>query len=178
MSQQVQKIFGHGQIGLAACAASDLGAFIERLTIANKELAVRLLRGERMKTEEDALGEFAAAWQFPWYYGSNWDAFDECITDLAWIEASAFMNVILNPDVLLIESTDDALAFLLRHLLRAEVEWSTPVERSEPWDRPPRWFGTLLHCTPERARTCKERFATIGTPVVEVEITKAKDLSF
>ncbi len=38
------------------------------------------------KTPEDVREELAEALQFPDYYGKNWDAFDECMCDLDWLE--------------------------------------------------------------------------------------------
>ena len=38
---------------------------------------VSYLRGKNCKTEDDFLREVAASFQFPYYYGENWAAFDE-----------------------------------------------------------------------------------------------------
>jgi len=42
------------------------------------------LNGERISTEEDFFDEAQRALSFPDYFGRNWDAFDECITDFSW----------------------------------------------------------------------------------------------
>jgi hypothetical protein len=44
---------------------------------------VRVPRGLRSK--EKLLGVFAARLEFPTYFGGNWDAFEECLGDLAWL---------------------------------------------------------------------------------------------
>lgn len=49
---------------------------------------VSYLRGKHCKTEDDFLIEVAASFQFPYYYGENWPAFDECIQDLEWLNFS------------------------------------------------------------------------------------------
>ncbi|MFD3510946.1 barstar family protein [Nocardia sp. NPDC058666] len=43
---------------------------------------VRELRGAKMRTTAELFDEFAAAFQFPYYFGANKDAFDECLRDL------------------------------------------------------------------------------------------------
>jgi hypothetical protein len=42
----------------------------------------RLLQGEQLLTTPALLDHFAAALQFPWYFGRNWHAFDECFGEL------------------------------------------------------------------------------------------------
>ncbi|AYF75074.1 hypothetical protein D7D52_15735 [Nocardia yunnanensis] len=42
----------------------------------------RELRGRKMRTVAGVFDEFAAAFQFPYYFGENKDAFDECLRDL------------------------------------------------------------------------------------------------
>lgn len=42
----------------------------------------REVRGRKMRTVAGVYDEFAAAFQFPYYFGENKDAFDECLRDL------------------------------------------------------------------------------------------------
>jgi hypothetical protein len=59
-------------------------------------VAIRFIRGHRCDTVDRLYQEWAAALQFPWYFGWNWDAFDECIRDLEWLPADAWILVITN----------------------------------------------------------------------------------
>src|SRR5215510_10518793 len=59
-------------------------------------VVVRFLRGRKMHESSGLDNEFAAAMQFPWYYGENWAAFDECLKDLSWIWAKTYLLFILN----------------------------------------------------------------------------------
>ena len=44
------------------------------------------LRGSRCTNEVTFFHEISASFQFPWYFGENWAAFDECICDLEWLQ--------------------------------------------------------------------------------------------
>jgi hypothetical protein len=58
------------------------------------ERFARLIRGGKCRTWTALFDEFAAALQFPCYFGGNWDAFDECLTDLEGPPASAYLLLI------------------------------------------------------------------------------------
>lgn len=53
--------------------------------------AVEVIRGRKCSNYEALHNEVAAALQFPDYYGENWDAMDECITDLSWMPADWYL---------------------------------------------------------------------------------------
>jgi len=40
------------------------------------------LDGKKINSKQTFLKQAAEAMKFPAYFGANWDAFDECITDL------------------------------------------------------------------------------------------------
>jgi hypothetical protein len=55
--------------------------------------------------------EMAAALQFPSYFGENWPAFDECLSDMYWLQADlGIVILLLEPDRVL----DQAPAVELR----------------------------------------------------------------
>src|SRR5947209_1850287 len=55
----------------------------------------RVIRGRKARTKSALFDEFAAALQFPYYFGENWDAFDECLTDLSWLPGDAYILLFL-----------------------------------------------------------------------------------
>ncbi|QLY31994.1 barstar family protein [Nocardia huaxiensis] len=63
----------------------------------------RELRARKMRTVEGVYDEFAAAFQFPYYFGENKDAFDECLRDLDEFvgPAKGYVAVIRNAALLL-----------------------------------------------------------------------------
>ncbi|MFD3748126.1 barstar family protein [Nocardia sp. NPDC058633] len=60
----------------------DAGQFSGVRYDAPADYRVRELRGAKMRTVAELFDEFAAAFQFPYYFGANKDAFDECLRDL------------------------------------------------------------------------------------------------
>lgn len=67
----------------------------------NPGLMLRWLRGSKMRTSQGVLDEFAAALQFPAYFGENWDALDETLNDLEWLHGGAAALLILEAEQLL-----------------------------------------------------------------------------
>lgn len=48
-------------------------------------LTVLTVRGRKMRTLETLYDEMAAALQFPQYFGENWPAFNECLSEMDWL---------------------------------------------------------------------------------------------
>ena len=43
--------------------------------------------GDVIEDKQTFLTEFAEKLKFPNYFGMNWDAFSDCLTDLSWIDS-------------------------------------------------------------------------------------------
>ncbi len=104
---------------------------------------VRWLRGDRMRTVDGLFDEFAASLQFPWYFGRNWGAFDECLADLGWIDFQSLVIVVFDARLVLVDELLDTPAFL-RGVLGAYEVFAHPVELGEWWDRPAKPFHIVL----------------------------------
>jgi hypothetical protein len=130
-------------------------------------LTVRIVRGRKMLGYQGLFDEFSAALQFPWYFGENGNAFDECLADLSWLPPqSGYVFVVVDPGEVLSETDDDGLAWLIGSLARANAEWATPVESSEWWDRPAVPFHVVLQCAAGDAVKVRERWSAAGGEVV------------
>ena len=79
------------------------------------------IRGKRCKTEHDFFREASAALQFPWYFGENWAAFDECICDLEWLAFEQLFIVV--DDFSLIFEGDIVLQSLLKKYLAITLHY-------------------------------------------------------
>lgn len=102
---------------------------------------VRVLRGKKMTTDGKLFDEVAAACQLPDYFGENWNALRECLSDLEWMPAARYVIVVTSAEVMLAEAPD-----LLRHLVVAfndvAEEWTHAGVRL--WAPEPRPFHVIL----------------------------------
>ena len=59
-------------------------------------LGLTLLEGSiaDVKTDEELFGIVASAMRFPDYFGNNWDALDECLSDMDWLPAEGYLLVV------------------------------------------------------------------------------------
>jgi hypothetical protein len=74
----------------------------ERLAAALNALDVqaRVLNGAWLSGKADLLRELAAAFEFPEYFGGNWDAVIDCWSDLSWLPARGYVCILVNADAL------------------------------------------------------------------------------
>lgn len=105
------------------CQERDLGSLALEVR-SNPDHVIRVLRGEKCRTKQEFLDEVAAAFQFPYYFGKNWDAFDECINDLGdWLPAHNYLALVTNAEELLFEEPFKEFETLTRILRRAAERW-------------------------------------------------------
>jgi hypothetical protein len=108
---------------------------------------VRVIRGDRSRTVDALFDELSAALQFPLYFGSNWAAVDECLSDLdrlGW--DGPIVLVVPRADELLVESTAD-LAVFVRVVIAAAVTYAEPIAVGAGWDRDAVAFHVVLAAT-------------------------------
>lgn len=102
------------------------------------------LRGCKMETEVGLFDEISASLQFPYYFGENWDALDECLADLSWFEFKSVVVCILGAERVL-RSEAEQLPKFVALLCRTAQYWTTPVSKGDSWDRPSIPFHIVIH---------------------------------
>ena len=122
--------------------ATDLALAITRAK--RRQFAARWLRGAHMTTRAALFAEVAAALQFPWYFGDNWDALDECLADLDWLPAHGYVLFILDAAEVLKSETPAERQIFWSILERAAKEWSEP--RLERPRRAAKVFRVVVQC--------------------------------
>jgi RNAse (barnase) inhibitor barstar len=82
-----------------------------RVARENEGTEVRFVRGHKMRNINAAFAELSAAFQFPYYFGENYDALAECLGDLDWIECKRIVMIVTRFEEVLVEEPIEILAF-------------------------------------------------------------------
>lgn len=131
---------------------------------ANDGLTVRVVRGRKMRTSESLFDEFAAAPQFPIYFGENWNAFDECISepeDSTLKLGAGCVIVVTEPDEVMADEEFD-LKLLATTLGRAADELGAPIVLGASWDRPAVPFHVVLAGDNRSLKVASRRWSDAG----------------
>ncbi|MFC9787616.1 barstar family protein [Rhodococcus sp. NPDC127528] len=113
------------------------------LALTRAGYTVRLVRGTKMPTVSAVFDEFAAALQFPYYFGGNKDAFDECLRDSPdWLGDSRGLVVVVRDADALLGSAPGELGWFAEALDDADVRLILQAEAGAAGDLARRWPGT------------------------------------
>ncbi len=98
--------------------------------LSQQDLQVFYLDGKEISSKQTFLTKAAEAMKFPAYFGANWDAFDECITDLTLCPDRKYVILYERPDIFA-QADPIAWQIALQILRSAEEYWgktNTPLE--------------------------------------------------
>lgn len=88
-----------------------------------------------IRSKAELLATLAEAGRFPGYFGRNWDALQDCLRDLSWIDSRKV--VILHSDVPLLETPSECRTYL-EILQTALMDWSQ-IAKPDAVEPPPEW---------------------------------------
>jgi len=115
---------------------------------AHPEWNIVRIRGKKSADDAHFFDEAAAALQFPYYFGENWDAVWDCITDLNWLRGLSYLLVFDSADYLLTES-NGGFKLLLDELTDAHALWHRETADFGARGRQPIAFQSVLACDPD-----------------------------
>lgn len=130
---------------LTAMDASQFADFYDQLTIDRPNAVVRTIRGNKCRTVDNFFNEFAASLQFPYYFGENWDAFEECINDMTWLKGDAYILMVDDAQQFLSEADSEDIDVFLRLISSANLQWASSTEGFSD-SHPTTPFHILLRC--------------------------------
>jgi Barstar (barnase inhibitor) len=93
--ERIAHLLSRGRSGLYLLTGGPGPAAVERLC---RLKGVRLFRidARNAVTKRRFLAVAARALDFPSWFGANWDAFEDCVTDLEWAPAPAYAVLLEN----------------------------------------------------------------------------------
>lgn len=78
------------------------------------------LDGKNIERKEQLLNHVATVLRFPNHFGQNWDALEECLTDLEWVDGDGYLIYFDHIDGLLSAHPDQFATFV--EIVRDAVE--------------------------------------------------------
>jgi hypothetical protein len=124
---------------------------------ATNRMVVRMVRGRKSTTREAFFDESAAALQFPYYFGENWDAYFDCIRDLSWLRADALVVCISDANRLLEAAPSDQLERFVAVMNDTATSWNKPEK-----GHPAKPFHLVLQVAPGEEAALTERVQAAG----------------
>jgi RNAse (barnase) inhibitor barstar len=118
----------------------------------------RLVSGRACASKPALMAELARVFAFPSYFGHNWDALRDCLTDLAWLTAPGYTLLFTDAHAILPRRSADFRAFL-DVLMDVGRTWALP--QAHPDARPGSAFHTVL-VVPE-GETRARRYSSLPT---------------
>jgi RNAse (barnase) inhibitor barstar len=85
------------------------------------------MRGKEMRDSDGVFTQFYEALRLPDYFGWNWNALRDCLTDLHWVSAEHVLLTIDDPEAVLSESAEER-EILFRALNDAVKFWAGKPE--------------------------------------------------
>lgn len=87
------------------------------------------VEGKNISRKEQLLNHVATALHFPGDFGHNWDALEECLTDMEWVDADGYVIYYDHIDGLLDKHPDqfETLVEILRDAVSSWKEDGSPM---------------------------------------------------
>lgn len=175
------------QLARARAVGADLDAlvaedswchlFVPRMTLnwgrmfLGEELVARKLRGRLMRTHDGFEAEVTAALQFPEYYETYPNAFDECLGDLDWLPTTTgYLLLLTRAEEVLVDQPRDAypgqqLSDVVTSFARAASTFAAPVTGAGDDDRPALSFDLVLLTDHDHEADVRRRWREAGAPL-------------
>lgn len=108
------------------------------------------IRGGKAQSVATALDQFAAAFQFPWYFGDNLDAFWDCMCDLSWLWPFTRISLVILDANLFLSQERPVEAKKFIDLLSDTIQyWSVDAGDAGRTSSQPIAMDVLLQVEPE-----------------------------
>jgi RNAse (barnase) inhibitor barstar len=113
--------------------------------------------------------EISISLKLPDYFGKNWDALDECLADMEWLQEQGWVLFFLNSEQLLCEEKKDDFDTLIDVLHTVGKDWSTSRDGDGlPHTKIPKPFHFIFHTTASYANDLIEKFGSTPKDLINI----------
>lgn len=119
---------------------------------AQSDTFIRYLRGNESINLHTFFNEFSAALQFPYYFGKNWSAFDECLNDLRLLNEKKIILFISNIQEMLQQEDKSQFNIFIDILANSTLEWDSKNIS----------FQVIFQCANEHLEVVREKLSYIS----------------
>ncbi len=127
---------------------------------AETELFIATIAARDLGTRDTVMASFANALMFPAYFGHNWDALFDCLTDFFWIRAKLIVLEVQGIESTL-TSSSDIFPKLARTLQYAVRYWREP-DRGEDGEPAPKNLHVVLRTAPSALPVLSSYFGDVA----------------
>lgn len=115
-------------VGEPSLVVEDVSASVRLTSVLppSGALVVARLDGSKMSGVDEVFGQFSDTLGFPAYFGWNWNALLDCLSDLSWRPADAYLIVVNRAEEMLFGRREERSA-LFSVLSKAAREWANPL---------------------------------------------------
>lgn len=90
------------------------------------------IRGKRCQTDEAFFNEISASFQFPSYFGQNWNALNDCLRDLDWLCFKKIF-IVIDDYSMIYQGDSEGRSLLLKSLEIMVSYWQKEEMEVEIW---------------------------------------------
>ena len=115
------------------------------------DLTLFTINAESIKNTQDLFYEFASVLNFPEYFGQNWDALHECLTDLSWMPFKGIVLLVKHSKHLYDTKPDDfkkmiqVLLLVTHHWQSQNIAFFVFIHDHSDWNSDlPKWLSPRI----------------------------------
>ncbi|WP_086926027.1 barstar family protein [Variovorax sp. JS1663] len=147
---------------ITALDDSELCNYLWAMQRSREKSVIRVCRGKKMHRTQGVFDEISAVFQFPYYFGENWAALEDCLSDLSWLVSDSYLMCITASRDLLIEDDDVAFKYFVQSIDSVAHGWAGGNPNLELVGRVPLPFHVMMQVSSGDEADMQKKLQTHG----------------
>lgn len=140
--------------------------YLQYKKAAGSSNTVLLINGKKCSNKNKLFKEFVQPFQFPGYFGYNWDAFEECLNDLSWLPSKSYILFLSDINAVL-GSYDNDFNIFIDLLVDTIDKWTNGRNCKPEFPKSPTPFHIVFQCVQEHENKVKVKLKQAGLEVLD-----------